>query len=304
MAKYNDRKVMYYNSLTKGGLMLVKHDGVSERPVTFKDVNITGGLVEDMVFLHNGSASDVCGGFAVVAAGATVCFVNADLTSLTVSGIVRAGGSTIVNGVFIDKLFGALSMRKSSYVSNALVNNGGNLEVWEGATASNTRLATFGHMFVSSGGVACETHVGDGVFTAHRGAQVSVVDVGRDGVAHIEVNATVTDMTVESGGTAYVGFAMSPLQPYDSTEKTLTYLYISSGGYAEICEPGTQIQHVYVSAGGSLFVRSGCFADNVRMNKGGELKVEGGGSVTNLCGQGAKDAIKLADTAVITRKGK
>lgn len=284
--------------------MLVKQDGVSERPVTFREAKISGGLIEDLVFLHGGTASGVCGGYAVVTAGATVCFVNADLTSLTVSGIVSACGSTTVAGAFVDKLFGVLSMRSGSYASNVLVNNGGNLEVWEGATASNTRLSTWGHMYVSSGGVACETHVGDGVLTAHRGAQVSVVDVGRDGVANIEVTASVSDLVVESGGTAYVGCVMSPLQPYDSTVKTVSYLYISSGGYAEICEPGTQVQTAYVSAGGSLFVRSGCSVDNVRLNKGGELKLEGGATVTNLHGQGAKDVIKLAETAVVTRKGK
>ena len=283
---------------------MYKQPGVSERPVTYREVDLNGGLINDLVFIHGGTCSDVSGAFPVVAAGATVCFAGADISSMTVSGTVRAVSSSVLSGTFIGHTFGGLSVCSGCTVIDTSVYEGGNLDVREGAVASGTVLGYFGHMTVSSGGLASDTKVKGGMMTVCRGAEVSVLDIGGGGTVNIETNAHVSEVVVDSGGTVYIGASLACDRMYDPDEETCSYLYISAGGYAEVMDNRTIVENVYVSSGGSMRVKSGCVANSVCLKKGAELTVESGGTVLCLYGQGSAGLIANQGAKIFYRNGK
>lgn len=281
-----------------------KLPGFSDRAVSVREVNLSGGLINDVVFLHGGTASDVCGAFPVVCAGATVCFVHADITSMVLSGTVEARSGSVLSGTFTGTMFGGLSVSSGCSAIDNHVSDGGNLAVFEGGFVSNTVLPNFGHLSLHPGAFASDTKVKDGVITVWHGASASVVDVGCGGVANIERNAHVSDLIVDSGGTAYAGLETTCNYEYSKDDKILSFFYISSGGVLETMQPGTVVENGYVSHGGKMIVRNGCSANIINLKKGGELIVESGGIVTNLYGQGSAGLIKQAGAVVTFKNGK
>ena len=210
---------------------------------------------------------------------------------------VRAGGSvdnTVISGG------GWLRVEGGGTADNTVI-SGGLLQVESGGTATNINWTPCeGTVNISSGAVATFASQYSGVYLGSDNQLVSHADT----ISDKQLDAT-WEMYVMSGGTAdrtTINGCYEDEIWYMQQEKTVmsggkvTNTDIVSGGMLTVSRCGLA-DNTFVSAYGSLFISSGGTAGNTTVAQDGELTVRAGGSADNTAISGGLLRVESGGTA-------
>ncbi len=172
----------------------------------------------------------------------------------------------------------SLSVQEGGIATGAILNEAA-LVVSSGGTATNTTVNQYGDLNVSNGGTASDTVVNSGGYlTVYEGGFAESTTLNDGGRAWIFGGGGMEGISVSSGGSLHIdedGFAVG--------------VSIAEGGAMDIAiTPGTHVEGDYAGSSfwigdanisdfaisaGTISLLSGAMAENITVNKGGELDV-------------------------------
>ncbi|OUI93295.1 hypothetical protein HK19_14040 [Acetobacter persici] len=183
--------------------------------------------------------------------------------------------------------------------------NGGELELFESATATNTTVAGSGTLTVSSGATASGTTVNTGGLVSVSGALSSAtvsggeVDVYSGGVASA---ASLTDggsLFVEEGGSAVSASVGSGGYLEVDAGGTASGIQVSSAGIVDLTD-GAVASGTTLTNSATLYAGSGATAVGTVVQDGASLQVQQGGVASGTVQQGGKTTIFAGASATDT----
>ena len=251
-----------FNGLVMSHFNATLHSGTTANETT---VN-----AECSMFISNGGVANATTvnsyGYLIISSGGTansttvdsagVIFISSGGTALNVTwtpcvGQINAADGAVVTytshyqGVY----FGSNNILASSAMTMEGKTVEGSMYVMENGVANKTIVGEYGHLTISSGGVANETNVSGGYLHIYRGGTANSTTVSAYG-----------DVFISSGGTA------------NSTTVSSAGLTISNGGVAN---------STTVNGHGNLYISNGGVANNTTISGGYALMTISGGGVAN-----------------------
>ena len=209
--------------------------------------------------------------------------------------IVSSG--VVISGL---KLNTDMTVLSGGKVMNTVVSNGGSLDVHCGGVAENTAVFSGGELTVWSCGTAMKIIENGGNVEIKDGATVSfapntirnlqLIDDGRE--RYDCIRATVHSGTIADSTEI---FADSVLEVYSCGIVKNTA--VSSGGDLSV-RSGGRMEHTTVSRGGRLSLESGSVANHTVVSAGGEFYVYSGATATGIIEKGGH--VRVNEGATVT----
>ncbi len=183
---------------------------------------------------------------------------------------------------------GVLHVSSGGTASGATVNDGGTLQVSSGGTAGGAIVSEWGMMNVYMSGLAdCATVESAGRLYISSGGTASNTTVESAGYLYVSRGGTASGATVKSGGILYVssGATMSGLAADSGASLNFylapgTYIAGTYAGSDFVIESGA-VSHYTVNGNVSLYISSGCTADDITVN-GGTLRLRSGAAANGV----------------------